>query len=388
MPESRLTDEAIAHLLKRKGKYRAIAPWNKVASEDAIRHFSRAIGDDNPLWNDPAYAARTRWGGIIAPPAYLETTRRGGGLPMGLPGVAGVQIWDDYEWFRPVRAGDVIIRKAGLKDFIERSSEHAGRAFDQINESPHINQRGEVIAVHLGAVRRFEKGKTKRSSGQQRYEGWKRWVYSPDDLRRIDEGYAAEVQRGREPRYWEDTQVGEELPPMVKGPFTVTEVIAWYCGAGAPLALASRLRWKYFKEHPGANIPDPETNVPDVPERIHWETAMGRAFGAPDLFDVGAQRVAWLTHMMTNWIGDEGFLRRVKGESRRFNLHGDTCWVRGKVVAKRRAGDENLVDCELWVENQRGELLMPGAAIASLPSRERGPVVLPPLPVFPPEVVG
>ncbi|MBI2907069.1 MAG: MaoC family dehydratase N-terminal domain-containing protein [Chloroflexi bacterium] len=383
MAEGRLTDEAIAEFLKRSGKYRAAVPWNKVATEDAIRHFALGIGDDNPLWNDPAYAEGTRWGRIIAPPSYLLTTSRGGGLSRGLPGVQGVQIWDEYEWFRPVYAGDIVTCWHGLKDFVPTSSEHAARAFDQITESVCVNQNREVVAVHLDANRRFERNKTEGSSGRKRYEGWRRWIYSSEDLESISKGYAEEAVRGAEPRYWEDVREGEELQPVVKGPLTVTEVIAWCCGAGAPLIMASRIRWNYFRKHPGANVPDRETNTPDVPERIHWETTLARTFGAPDLFDIGVQRLAWLGHLVTNWIGDDGFLRRLRGESRRFNLHGDTCWVRGKVIRKYKTGEEYLVDCDLRVENQRGEVLMPGSATASLPSRERGLVILPASPALP-----
>ena len=31
------------------------------------------MGDMNPLWRDEEYAKKTRWGGIIAPPAFYAT---------------------------------------------------------------------------------------------------------------------------------------------------------------------------------------------------------------------------------------------------------------------------------------------------------------------------
>jgi len=33
--------------------------WNYEATRDAIRHYARGIGDDNPLWTDPAYTEKT-----------------------------------------------------------------------------------------------------------------------------------------------------------------------------------------------------------------------------------------------------------------------------------------------------------------------------------------
>lgn len=40
--------------------------------EGHIQLFARAIGDANPVYSDPAYAARSRTGGIIAPPTFSE----------------------------------------------------------------------------------------------------------------------------------------------------------------------------------------------------------------------------------------------------------------------------------------------------------------------------
>ena len=45
-------------------------PWVTEVTRDAVRHFAWGIGDNNPLWLDPEYAAHTRWGGIIAPPCF------------------------------------------------------------------------------------------------------------------------------------------------------------------------------------------------------------------------------------------------------------------------------------------------------------------------------
>ena len=38
----------------------SLEPWCYEASRDNIRHWAHGIGDDNPLWCDPAYAANDR----------------------------------------------------------------------------------------------------------------------------------------------------------------------------------------------------------------------------------------------------------------------------------------------------------------------------------------
>ena len=43
------------------------AEYVQTASHDSIRNWAYGCGDDNPLFTDPSYAKKTRWGGVIAP---------------------------------------------------------------------------------------------------------------------------------------------------------------------------------------------------------------------------------------------------------------------------------------------------------------------------------
>ncbi|MET0143202.1 MAG: MaoC family dehydratase N-terminal domain-containing protein, partial [Ilumatobacteraceae bacterium] len=50
-----------------------LQPHNVEVSVDGLRHFAYGYGDDNPLYCDEEYAAKSRWGGLIAPPTFLYT---------------------------------------------------------------------------------------------------------------------------------------------------------------------------------------------------------------------------------------------------------------------------------------------------------------------------
>ena len=50
--------------------------------------------------------------------------------------------------------------------------------------------------------------------------------------------------------------------------------------------------------------------------------------GMPGGYDVGPQRISWLGQLMTNWMGDDGFLRRLNVSVRRPNIFGDVSWCR------------------------------------------------------------
>src|SRR4051794_41685689 len=65
-----ITDEGVARLRQRIGVAHPHTqpPHYLLPNEDAFRHVAESYGDDNPLWCDPAYAEKSRWGGSIASP--------------------------------------------------------------------------------------------------------------------------------------------------------------------------------------------------------------------------------------------------------------------------------------------------------------------------------
>ena len=109
--------------------------------------------------------------------------------------------------------------------------------------------------------------------------------------------------------------------------------------------------------------------VPDVPERVHWDSDFARRVGVPAAYDYGPQRTSWGLHPVTNWMGDDAFIKRYRSECRRFNLMGDTHLCAGRVTRKWQENGEFLVQIETWARDQRNEATQYGFAVASLPSR-------------------
>src|SRR5580693_10229144 len=84
-------------------------PWYHEATRDNIRHYAHGIGDDNPLWCDPAYAAKTQYGGIVALPSFLfATSRIVSGYVGGLPGVHAMWAGAEWAWHKPVLRNQAI----------------------------------------------------------------------------------------------------------------------------------------------------------------------------------------------------------------------------------------------------------------------------------------
>ncbi|MDP6706344.1 MAG: MaoC family dehydratase N-terminal domain-containing protein [Alphaproteobacteria bacterium] len=372
----KITDEALAALRNRIGVRieNTLEPWCHEATRDAIRHYAHGIGDDNPLWCDPDYAAGSRFGTIVAPPSFLFAGSRVlSGYVGGLPGVHAMWAGADITWHKEIRRNDEIRTEAWLQDLIERQTRFAGRAVQQIYHVDFYNQRDELLAEAESWCFRTDRDFA-REEGTKYTETKAEPAhrYSEAELEEIYRHYADEEVRGPEPRYFEDVAVGDELPTMVKGPMTVTGFIAYAQGWGGLYIRANKLAWQQVAKHRGLGIAN-RFGIPDCPERVHWEHEFATEVGAPGAYDYGPERCSWMTHHLTNWIGDGGHLRHSKTEIRRHNPEGDTLFITGRVTGKTQTEGRNAVDIAHEGRNQNGELSIRGSATVWLPSRgERG----------------
>ncbi len=368
----KVTTEALEDLRRRIGTpiKDTLEPWCYEATRDNIRHYAHGIGDDNPLWCDPAYAAKARFGTIVAPPSFLFACDRIiSGYVGGLPGVHAMWAGADWTWHLPLRRNDEITTQAHLKDLIEHQTKFAGRAVQQVYHVKFTNQRGELVAEADSWCFRTDRDHAREEG--TKYTELKAKpprVYTDAELDKVWQLYAAEDVRGATPRYYQDVTIGERLPTMAKGPMTVTGFIAYAQGWGGLYIRANKLAWKMIHRHKGLGIKN-RFGIPDCPERVHWEPEFATMVGAPGAYDYGPERCSWLTHHLTNWMGDDGFLRRATCKIRRHNPEGDLLFIDGRVTAKRVEGDRHLVEIEQEARNQDGELSIIGTGTVELPSR-------------------
>ncbi len=107
----------------------------------------------------------------------------------------------------------------------------------------------------------------------------------------------------------------------------------------------------------------------DCPERVHWDEEFALEVGAPGAYDYGPERCSWLTHQVTNWMGDEGFLSKSKSQIRRHNPDGDAIVISAVVTRKFVENGKHYVEISQKAETHRGELSASGVSIVELPSR-------------------
>lgn len=357
------------------------------ATPDAIRSFARGLGDDNPLFGTEGYGRRTRWGGQIAPSimaGIVNSPLAGDPLDPGLKErtrglFSGIHVFvsgGSWEWFRPIHAGDRLYSFGGIESLEVKESSFAGRSVIRVRRFVKMNQRGEVVAVQR-IVAILTERRTAKEKGK--YADVEAAHYTDADLAEIDAVYAAERRRGGDTRWFEDVAVGDELGPMAKGPLVQTEIICFHAGGYGftPYApSASRLGYQNRQRIPAFYVKN-EQGVPDVAQRVHWDSAWAQAIGNPMAYDYGYMRECWLHHLLTDWAGDEGWIVSQQDSIRRFNYVGDTQILTGRVTATREEQGRHLVDVEVRATNQRDEETVTGTATIALPSRSAGAVALP-----------
>jgi acyl dehydratase len=288
----RITDAGLEKLRARIGvevpKDSLLHVFNEYATIDTIRHFANAYGDDNPLYCDPDYGSHTRWESMIAPPTFLSTT--GVSVARDLPAetrqqgkgaLAGVHaFWsgNHIAWYRPVVPGDRLSERRFLHSFEVKASSFTGdRSVVERHRSRFANAAGDVTADWDRIMVRAERHK---AAATRKYADVRRPQWSSEQIAAIEQALDAEVVRGDNPRHIDDVRVGDVLGPSLRGPFTVTDVIAWYQGSGRwelhPYRLARRNR----RRHPQFYTANTFGALEPI-MRCHWDEVYAQETGNP-----------------------------------------------------------------------------------------------------------
>ena len=141
----------------------------------------------------------------------------------------------------------------------------------------------------------------------------------------------------KNPLFYDDLEVGMQLPVLRKDP--TTQQLVKYAGASGD----------YYQ--------------------IHYDINFAKANGLPGVILHGALKNAFLGELITNCIGDKGTLKKLSCQYRGMDEPGTPIFCKGKVTKKHQLNNENLIECDIWMENADGVKTTPGTAIFSLPER-------------------
>jgi uncharacterized protein len=285
-----------------------------------IRHWVDALDDHNPIYLDEARARASRFRGIVAPPAMLQTwtmgrpriegiAERGGsssemdpGSPFvalakaGLPGTLATN--SELEFVRYLRPGDQLFATSSLESISERKTTGLGTGYFVTWMTSYFAAKDELVGRQRFRIFKFAPGGTKPASppGPSAVSG-------------------ANPDRPAEPP-------GEALPPFDLT-LTTTRIVA--------AALATR------------------DFMP-----VHHDRDFARKQGAPDIFVNILTTNGLVSRYVTDWAGSEAMLRSIKIRLGGPATPGTTLRFRGHVSAERRDAGERILEVSLSAHNELG----------------------------------
>lgn len=147
--------------------------------------------------------------------------------------------------------------------------------------------------------------------------------------------------RRTEQIFFEDVVEGSEVPSLTKTPYNLGKMAMW-----------AAVHADFCAGH------------------FDYRTAKER-FGLDRPFAYGLQLATYLSQLMTDWIGPNGMLKKIKSRTVHPILDKDRVTCKGKVVRKYAGEQEGRVDCEIWAEIQDGTVVARGSATVLLPYRRK-----------------
>ena len=197
----------------------------------------------NPLYFDDDYARKLGYQGALAfPLAYTPDAAFYIGSPPELfQFMLASGLNHSFRIYRDVYPGDImycIIDQRQVRDITpEAGSEY--RTLDIYAEGRILNQRGELVASGHSNIKESLKNFADPQEDPTPLYNWDNpdyhtpgiwesgdwWarpahVYTDEDWADITARWKKQQRRGAEPLYWEDVQVGTQIPETIEGPFT------------------------------------------------------------------------------------------------------------------------------------------------------------------------
>jgi acyl dehydratase len=325
-------------------------------------HFCWGIGDDNPLWLDPNYARASIVGAVTAPGTFLFSIDSMAVFP-GLVGWTALGLSQECRWYKRLFEGDELSAQVEYQscDLVRRRE---GRSMlVQTSKGSFTNKSGELVGVISAKTGRMDPNDPQGATYEPRNHH-----YSPDEINEIYRGVVTEEIRGSTPRLWNEVNVGDELGPMTKGPLSLVDMLCWYAGGGLHGRRANRILAKELFNNPDHWVKSADTGVSEHVGGGHLDGRSAEAKGMPGPYDNLNQRTSWLGHLVTDWMGDAGFLKGLNCQLRRPNVFGDTQFLSGVVRDKFVDEDgDSVVSLTLEGINQIGERTTTGSAVVQLP---------------------
>ena len=133
---------------------------------------------------------------------------------------------------------------------------------------------------------------------------------------------------------YENVEAGDPIPGLVKRP-TTAQLVRFAC-----------LTQKFYE--------------------VHYDKDFALGQGLPGVIVQGELVSSFLMQMLTDWIGDGGYIRKYRFSFLRPILVNEDVTCHGNVSTKYAKGDGRCLECDVWTENTKGEKTITGKAVLVL----------------------
>lgn len=334
----------------------------------SVRRYCEPLEFDCPLHHDAAVAQQHGYRGQLAPYSGITQTWINPGMwhpgdaslyptaepnlnarfniparaeepnPPAPPTTSAFATDIEIEYFEPVCIGDRLTASGRKLLSVLPKQTSVGQGAFTIWEREVHNQRGELVAkIQNGSYAYTPFERKAAESGDRPAAPAFSTIMEPIPAPHA-EGIEPRIADWGEQRYFEDVNVGDEIPPVI---FNMT-VYRLVVEAGANRDF----------------------------EPIHHNTPYSHDSGAPDMYANNVFIQGMWERTVREYIGLGGRLKKT-GPFRMkiFNTVGETVVTKGTVQRKWQENGENFVELEVVSVHSRGASVGPGPVVVTLPSR-------------------
>ncbi len=295
-------------------------------TRESVATYCKALEETNPLWTDDEAAKRGPYGGITVPPGYMMTlTARGGPNANVKFGNSGFLGGKHVTMLAPVRPGDSILMREQVKEVYAKTGRTGTMVF-AIRRATYLRD-GEVVAI-VDTPSVYRETATVATATEP-----------PAERRPSRPVHASTPVVGQ--RYFEDVEPGEEFESNWSVSREQVEAYVRITSMGGNMGAES-----YF---------------------LNEGTAARSGLERPIAH--GGLTTSIALKLVTDWVGERGWLRNMEATFRRPAMHGDHLRVIGLVTDTQVEDGRGIVKLDVYLENERGERPVQAVAIAELPLR-------------------
>ena len=356
-----------------------------------FRRWAQAMHYPNLLHYDDDFAARGRYGRLVAPQSFAVAAGEGhGACPAGIGMIPDSHLifGGDEWWFSGVKlfAGDRVVHEKVPFDYVVKETKFAGPTCFQRGDNNYYRQDGTFVAKQRSTAIRYRPDLAVEMQSMTETEDP---VWTDEELADIEkrklEFIDAMHDLGHDRRWWDDVKEGDALPVRVFGPHSIASFATEWRAYLMNLWGSAHRNEDCDPKKLGYLGPMADWEMDPHLEKINPEATDGAYIGAsrghlfkryaqfvgmPREYGYGASMGAWILDYLAGWAGEWGLVVHINSQYRGPAFTGDITIMTGSVTGKETdAEGRNIVRVECKMANQLGTTMAVAKGEIELPKK-------------------